>query len=211
MAKLNLIWVSLLLIVGVASAELSDSELAVEPNANQTAPNTSGAVSEGFVEDPNAYRELDWLELVPDDYSFDLLFEKVQQKFPDVDFQILADDDGRAIQALDYLRQLTDQAPARTDLDGTMVRVPGFIVPLDPEGEALHNFLLVPYYGACIHTPPPPANQVIVVRSSEPYKQADLFAPVWVNGSISAVRYDGDLAAAGYELEADLVEPYEYF
>ncbi|WP_158583925.1 DUF3299 domain-containing protein [Salinibius halmophilus] len=192
-------------------AELSDSELAVEPNAQQTAPNTTGAVSESFNEDPDAYRELDWLELVPDDYSFDKLFDMVQEKFPDVDFMVLSDDDDRAIQALDYLRQLTDQAPARTDMDGQRVRVPGFIVPLDPEGEAIKNFLLVPYYGACIHTPPPPANQVIVVRSPEPYEQADLFAPVWVNGSISAVRYEGDLAAAGYELEADLVEPYEYF
>lgn len=211
MAKIRPMMAALLLVSSLSIAELSDSELAVEPNAQQTAPNANGAATEGFVEDPEAYRELDWLELVPDDYSFDSLFDMVQEKFPDVDFTLLTDDDDRAIQALDYLRQLTDQAPARTDLDGTRVRVPGFIVPLDPEGESIRNFLLVPYYGACIHTPPPPANQVIVVRSPVPYEQADLFAPVWVNGSISAVRYDGDLAAAGYELEADLVEPYQYF
>lgn len=194
-----------------SASQLTPAEQQVEPRADQVLIENDIKVAAEFDEDPSAYRELDWLELVPEDFSFDRLFEQVQEKFPDVDFMSLADDDTRAIQALDYLRQLTDQAPARTDLDGEQVRVPGFIVPLDPEGEALHNFLLVPYYGACIHTPPPPANQVIVVRSPDPYDQADLFAPVWVNGSISAVRYEGDLATAGYELDADLVEPYEEY
>ena len=40
-------------------------------------------------------------------------------------------------------------------------------MPLDGEREKTREFLLVPYFGACIHAPAPPANQVIHVVVSK--------------------------------------------
>jgi hypothetical protein len=48
-------------------------------------------------------------------------------------------------------------------LDEQEVRIPGFVVPLEGDAKTVTAFLLVPYFGACIHVPPPPTNQVIYV------------------------------------------------
>ena len=54
---------------------------------------------------------------------------------------------------------------ANKSLDGATVRLPGFIIPLDARRDGvLDEFLLVPYFGACIHVPPPPPNQLVYVR-----------------------------------------------
>ena len=60
-----------------------------------------------------------------------------------------------------------DNAPANPKLDNRRVSIAGFVVPLDGEREKTREFLLVPYFGACIHAPAPPANQVIHVVVSK--------------------------------------------
>ncbi|WP_245232488.1 DUF3299 domain-containing protein [Thiorhodococcus minor] len=72
------------------------------------------------------------------------------------------------------------------------------------------GFLLVPYFGACIHTPPPPASQTVyvVMPAGEPY-QGGLFDTVWVTGTIHALTDRSALAAAGYRIDAERVTPYE--
>jgi len=69
---------------------------------------------------------------------------------------------------------------------------------------------LVPYYGACIHVPPPPANQTVYVNA-EPGRgtRPKLFDVVWVTGTLRVERVESELAAAGYALEAIKVEPYD--
>lgn len=72
-----------------------------------------------------------------------------------------------------------------TSLDGQTVRIPGYLLPLETEGVAVREFLLVPFVGACIHVPPPPANQMVYVKLDHPYENGALFEAVWVEGVLS--------------------------
>ena len=64
-------------------------------------------------------------------------------------------------------------------LNGQYVKLPGYVVPLESDaGGLLSEFLLVPYYGACIHVPPPPSNQIVYVRLNKPYLLKSMEDPV---------------------------------
>lgn len=96
----------------------------------------------------------------------------------------------------------------RTDWNGRIVRLRGFIVPIDYEGTGVTVFILVPYVGACVHVPPPPANQLVFVTTSDPYESKGLFEPVNVTGMFGSASMSTQLADIGYALSADLIEPY---
>lgn len=96
----------------------------------------------------------------------------------------------------------------RTDWNGQVVRLSGFIVPLDFEGTGLTAFLLVPYVGACIHVPPPPANQLVLVSTERPYESDGLFEAVTVTGMFGSASASTQLAEVGYALSADRIRPY---
>ena len=101
-------------------------------------------------------------------------------------------------------------------LDGAQIRIPGYVLPLEFEGTWVKEFLLVPYVGACIHVPPPPPNQMVFVTARASFEAEGLFAPVWVEGTLSTrggaydlTLVDGTASVdAGYALEAAEVEPY---
>ena len=95
-------------------------------------------------------------------------------------------------------------------LNGAYIRMPGFIIPLDLTAEGVTDFLLVPYVGACIHTPPPPANQLVMVSNSTPWPDDDLWAPVWVTGLMRTQLQSTELGQTGYALSADTMEVYEW-
>jgi hypothetical protein len=98
----------------------------------------------------------------------------------------------------------------RSDLDGKEVRIAGYVTPIDFDGTYISEFLLVPYVGACIHVPPPPANQIVFVSGVENYAVEDgLLYPVWVTGTLRAVPLTTDLAEVGYQMEGATVERYE--
>ncbi len=95
-------------------------------------------------------------------------------------------------------------------LIGQTIRMPGYILPLDYEArDELTEFLLVPYFGACVHTPPPPPNQIVYVTTGEPVDIAEVWAPVWVTGVLSADRHDNEMGDAAYTLDLIAHEPYE--
>jgi len=88
------------------------------------------------------------------------------------------------------------------------VRLPGFIVPIDYEGSAVTAFILVPFVGACVHVPPPPANQLVFVTTPEPYEFSGLFEPVNVTGMFGTSSMSTQLAEIGYALSAEKIEPF---
>ncbi len=96
----------------------------------------------------------------------------------------------------------------RTDWNGQIVRLPGFIVPIDYSGTGVTAFILVPYVGACVHVPPPPANQLVFVTTPTPYESKGLFEPVNVIGMFGVSSISTQLAEIGYALSADRIEPY---
>jgi hypothetical protein len=102
-------------------------------------------------------------------------------------------------------------------LDGELIRMPGYVLPLEFEGESVEEFMLVPYVGACIHVPTPPVNQMVLVRLTQSYAINDLYEPVWVTGRMKTQSvnkslgvFDGKIdVSAGYVLDGTRVEPYE--
>lgn len=148
-------------------------------------------------------KQIDWDALIPEDWQPETLMR-------DVDIDNLSDDDPRAQQLLDKLKALWDEAPVVPTLEGQRVKLPGFVVPLEMDATKIDQFLLVPYYGACIHIPPPPANQTIhvVTREGKAF-EGQLFDAVWVTGTMRVERVSSDLAEAGYRLEDASVVRYE--
>lgn len=96
----------------------------------------------------------------------------------------------------------------RTDWNGRIVRLPGYIVPIDYKGTGVTAFILVPYVGACVHVPPPPANQLVFVTTGELYESKGLFEPVNVTGMFGTAATSTQLAEIGYALSAEKIEPY---
>ena len=102
-------------------------------------------------------------------------------------------------------------------LDGQTVRMPGYVLPLEFSGKDVTEFLLVPYVGACIHTPPPPANQIVHVKADKPVANVTVFSAVWVTGRLTAVSMKKSLnlvdgaadISVGYSLQANAVEAYK--
>ena len=98
----------------------------------------------------------------------------------------------------------------RTDWNGQIVRMSGFIVPIDFDGAGVTAFILVPYVGACVHVPPPPANQLVLVTAPEPYESDGMFEAVTVTGMFGTAASSTQLADIGYALSAEEIEPYRY-
>ncbi|MFT5632129.1 MAG: hypothetical protein ACI9HB_003317 [Gammaproteobacteria bacterium] len=94
------------------------------------------------------------------------------------------------------------------DLNGTYIKIPGFIIPFDVSAEGVTNFMLVPYVGACLHTPPPPANQLVMVNAREPWPGDELWDPVWVTGTMRTQLQSTKLGQTGYSVSADDMEVY---
>lgn len=95
-------------------------------------------------------------------------------------------------------------------LDGAYIKMPGFIIPLDASAEGVRDFILVPYVGACIHTPPPPANQLVMVNTQRPWPGDRLWDPVWVTGTMRTQLQSTDLGQTGYSIVADGMDIYEW-
>lgn len=125
-----------------------------------------------------------------------------------LDLRNLSDDDPRAAEALRRLRKVWDDAPLNAALDGAVVRLPGYVVPLEETAQGLRELLLVPHYGACIHTPPPPSNQIVHVMLDKPMKSLSTMDTIWVSGALKTQRATSVHGVSGYQLAATKVERY---
>lgn len=139
------------------------------------------------------YIDLDWEDLLPEDTS----------TIPNALRGLLPHDEQMPLSS-----QQPESSGVRTDWNGQIVRIPGFIVPIDYKGTGVTAFILVPYVGACVHVPPPPANQLVFVTTSTPYESDGLFEPVNVIGMFGVSSLNTHLAEIGYALSADEIVPY---
>ena len=140
-----------------------------------------------------------WQDLMPTDY-------RPNATLAQIDVAKWADNDPQAVALMDQLRAEWQNAPLVERFNGQMVRLAGYVVPLETDGTALKEFLLVPYYGACIHVPPPPPNQTVFVRAKDGLSVRRLFDTVAVTGRFNTERRAGELADAGYVLDATAIE-----
>jgi len=111
----------------------------------------------------------------------------------------------------------TEREKINPELNGKSIKMPGYVLPLQSEDGKVYEFMLVPYVGACVHTPAPPANQLVFVKTSEGFPSEDLFTPVWVEGVMSTKQATYDLSyrdgnldvESGYSLDAVQIKVYE--
>lgn len=152
-----------------------------------------------------AVEELTWGDLVPPEAR-----DMMGMPQPTHDLSALADtlsDEEFGDPAV----QMEPAAPVVAELDGREVKLPGYIVPLGINEQGVVNeFLLVPYFGACIHVPPPPSNQIVYVQSETGIKLETLYQPFWITGAMQVEAVESDLANAGYKIAEASIEPYTY-
>jgi len=148
------------------------------------------------------YKEITWDNLMPKNWD-----PMVPLKGLKLDN--LRDGDPRAIEALEKIREAWNNAPIEPALNGARIRLPGFVIPLEKVGDKVSEFLLVPYFGACIHTPSPPSNQIIHVTVSKPVTGMRTMNTMWVSGVMHVGKVDTEMGQAGYQLKAEVIVPYK--
>ena len=148
------------------------------------------------------FKEIMWDDLMPKGWD-------PMAAFKGIDLNKLQDNDPKAIDLLASVRKEWDKAPVEPALNGQRIRIPGFVVPLERKGDDVIEFLLVPYFGACVHVPPPPSNQVIHVVPAKPVKGMRTMETFWVSGTLNLQGGDSGMGVYAYRIAAERVEPYQ--
>lgn len=109
----------------------------------------------------------------------------------------------------DRYQQALVSTNIKPEMNGQAVRIPGFIVPLEfSDEQVITEFFVVPFFGACIHVPPPPPNQIIYVKYPKGFKLESLYDPFWLSGVLKTTLIENDVATAAYAMEVHLMEDY---
>ena len=146
------------------------------------------------------YRTLQWDDLMPSGWN-------PRAALGGIDVSRIAEGSADELELQRKMRKIWDNAPVRADLEGQRVRLPGYAVPLEYSTGAIREFLLVPYFGACIHSPPPPANQIVMVRLQRPTRIRTMDA-CWVAGVLGMEHTSTDWGVSGYTLIGHQVDEY---
>lgn len=136
--------------------------------------------------------QLDWIDLIPE--SERNMFDK--QGMPAIDHS-------------GDMMQQSKLGSVRQELNGSTVKVPGFVIPLEGDENMVTEFLLVPYFGACIHVPPPPPNQIIYVKFPKGAPVQELWDVIYVIGTLKTETISHELAETGYVIEGTAITEYD--
>ena len=167
----------------------------------QAQPSLSAEVAKPQPALPGAVRTIAWEQLMPPGWD-------PYKDLKALNLEGLKDNDPKADEVLKKIRKMWDNAPINPQVLGQNVRIPGFMVPLEELPEGSKEFLLVPYFGACVHSPPPPANQIVHVVLDKPTQRIRLMDTLWVTGVLSATQTDSHMGMASYRIDAKAVAPY---
>jgi hypothetical protein len=161
---------------------------------------------------PTTFETIDWDDLMPEedlnalmnppnylDQIEDSAFEN--QTIDQIQSQLTASIDDR------YQQALVSKNIIKA-MDGRAIRIPGFVVPLEFDEETITEFFLVPYFGACIHSPPPPPNQIIYVHAPNGLELNTLYDPFWISGKLSTKLVENYMATAAYSMQMQSYEDY---
>ena len=173
----------------------------VRETVPQVQPALSGEAPPPGVSVPGPTRTIGWEQLIPAGWD-------PYKDLKALNLDGLKDNDPKAEEALKKMRKMWDNAPINPLLLGQSVRLPGYMVPLEDLPEGTKEFLLVPYFGACVHSPPPPANQIVHVVLDKPTKRFRLMDTLWVTGPLSATKTDSHMGVSSYRIDAKQVSPF---
>ncbi len=161
-----------------------------------------------------AFRTIEWIDLIPQD-DLDALLNPPESLGDIVDGSV---EDQIASQMQLAMDQASDSryqqalvsARVVPEFDGQAIRLPGFIVPLEfgQDQRGITKFFLVPYFGACIHMPPPPPNQIVYAEYDRGIVLDSLYQPYWLLGVLSTSLVENDTAIAAYSIRVEQIEVY---
>lgn len=198
---------------GLRPDEIDDS---YNPKPKQKSNNSNLLIKGGGVSnDINiTYKTIEWTDLIPkgdldallnppkyitdvEDGSFeDQISNQMTNKIADANS--------------DAYQQALSSTKVLAEMDGKFLRIPGFIVPLDfDDNQTITEFFLVPFFGACIHVPPPPPNQIIYVKYPKGVKVDALYDPFWISGILHTSLIENDTATSAYSMTMHAFEKYE--
>jgi len=162
------------------------------------------------------YREIEWIELIPDSVLEVLLnppdaLSAIADGSPQ---DILPSEGGDGLYGASPEAERYEAAlqstEVKTEFDGARVKIPGFIVPLAfDKTRMVSEFFLVPYFGACLHSPPPPPNQIIHSNFTGGISLDDIYEPFWLEGTLSVGTEITELGTAAYKIDVDRVLRYD--
>ncbi len=210
-----------MLVAGGCSTEQDEQPL--QPDQAQSDPIQTSDLASGSptISQPvplekrpkEAFEPIEWIEMIPE---MDLeALRNPPQSLIDIE-------DGSAEDQLDQRLGNANVAPAESafqqalvstntvdTLQGKAVKIPGFIVPLEfSDDQTITEFFLVPYFGACIHLPPPPPNQIIYISHPEGIQVEALYDPFWVYGVLDAGITENSTATSAYRISMHHFEAY---
>ena len=197
-------WAGLAVIVGLlltGQVAAQSTRNTVRETVPQVQPALSAEAPPPGASLPSPVRTIGWEQLIPPGWD-------PYKDLKALNLDGLKDNDPKAEEALKKMRQMWDNEPINPVVLGQSVRLPGFMVPLEDLPEGSKEFLLVPYFGACVHSPPPPANQIVHVVLDKPTKRFRLMDTLWVTGALSATKTDSHMGVASYRIDAKLVAPF---
>ncbi len=137
-------------------------------------------------------RELDWLEMMPKD-EVDALMNQSSIEHSGM-----------------FKPEQAGSFNVIAELDNQHVKIAGYIVPLEVDGKnQMSEFFIVPYFGACIHVPPPPPNQIVLARLKDPIPVTEIYDAFWIEGTLNVETIHNDIASAAYTLDVQSVKLWE--
>ena len=154
----------------------------------------------------NGYLQLEWEALIAPGYDANSILARYEPMIAKLEHG----GEG-TVELYQKMQDEFNNAPANDLLMKQKVSIPGFIAPLEQIDGVITEFLLVPYFGACIHLPAPPANQTVYVKTSRDYgiKIDDAYQPIWVSGEMLIEMESTEIGAASYQIHDALISPYQ--
>ncbi len=165
--------------------------------------------------EPVNYQEIEWDELIPKT-DLDALLA-LPEYITDIEDGSIEDqminNNQSAMHAEQRAENNYERALVSTNIieamDGKHIEIPGFIVPVGFNGaQIVTSFFLVPYFGACLHMPPPPPNQIIYIEIEDGFLLEELYDPVVVSGKLSVSLFEDQIATSAYSMTLDKIRMY---
>ena len=162
---------------------------------------------------PTVFKTIEWPDLMPQE-DLDALLNPPEYLSEIEDGSVedqISSQISSAIAAAknDRYQQALVSTNIRPEMNGQAIRIPGFIVPLEfSDDQLITEFFVVPFFGACIHVPPPPPNQIIHVKYPKGFKLEALYNPFWLSGVLKTTLVENDMATSAYTMEVQLLEIY---
>lgn len=164
--------------------------------------------------DTEKYLEIEWTALMPSDDLEALLnapdfFDEIEEGSRNDSLDMLLTGDPEDPRTARYLQALGSMSIVE-EYDQKRIRIPGFIVPLvSDEKQNITEFFIVPYFGACLHLPPPPPNQILHVKTDKKVRPNGLQDAFWFEGQVNIETTSNLLGKSAYTLKLENISPYE--